>query len=639
MLWWLLPFAKAQILLDPDTVWTDYCYPEPCNFQGICQNTTDGFDCDCYFDRIGDQCETQLYDCEMNSTECDRSGNGKCLYDDSPNGFGCYCNYGWYQPAGSDPMAGCTERNHSLSLCNVYDCGGNGKCNEGEDDPDDVYCTCFMGWGGANCQYRYKDVINVQFLEMAAVLSEAATNEQQLDAVGYNCAHLWPLSLMEAPMAQSMAGANAASAEISICRCLRMYKEADDTTYPGLKDMRLDPDYSYSVDEIFERHCRDPSYSTMDVEMFVQTLSQESDDCELALMEPDLPLYLRNKAECSCLLGVTTVEAEAKERFNMPLNVSVPVACSFCNWERCESASICDFESVYSQVRQSLSQYPSIERTCAPAVLALAKSTKGTPSIAFEDEFCPCMAEIAKYCPDCGNDWFDCYPSSSDYRTLFQTYRESCTGTNKRFRTWAWEVNQIAFKHVGSTLPDMSLCISGMVTMLGREGVPLAADERTQVLLCNCYSTLVRLSPTDATAFMDSLRNTHFTHGTGLTAAICVEEFGAVAAPTEAPVERSENLDEVDPDENTTAWSEKKDIIILVTLSILFALNLLWLCWTCRTTEKSYFELGPSRVKGRIRSKFNNRQMRAGPSTQTIQNTTAPVYETTHNRADAAQLP
>lgn len=590
-------------MLDPDTVWTDYCYPEPCNFQGICINGTDGYTCDCYFDRAGDSCEIELDMCASADSECDLSEHGKCLYDDSPEGYGCYCDYGWEQEAGLDRMSACSVRNE-MSLCDVYDCGGNGDCVEGVEDRDDVTCSCEMGWGGTNCQYRYKDVVNVQLLEMAAVLSEQNDDDTLLSNMAYNCAYTWPLSLDEAPMARSMAGMGDAE-EISLCSCLRSYKEAPETTYMGLQETRLDPDYSYSVDELITLHCRDVSVPAKDVAEFRTSLIESNEACALALDNDELPLYLRNTAECDCLQAVAPDDETAQAMLDLPLDVTVPVAKAYYQWQTCTEEEICDFQDIYTAIKSRIAEYPSIARTCSPAVFALAKSTvaSGEATIDFSDGMCSCITEVAKYCPTCGDEWFTCYAKSSDYRSLYQTFEESCTDTTKQYRTWAWSLQRIAFKYASVNLPDMSLCVSGMVTMLGRAAVPLGADERTQRLLCDCYSAVSVIDAEDGQLLMDGL-NTLAPEGIDLTAETCESEYGAYSAPTPMPVTMTMEGDEVSTSSDST-WNEKKDITILIILCVLFALNILWLGYTCRTTEKSYFQLGPSRVNNRIQSKMN----------------------------------
>jgi len=501
-------------------------------------------------------------------------------------------------------MSGCSVRNE-LDLCDVYDCGGNGACYHLEgDDADAIACACDMGWGGTNCQYRYKDVVNVQLLEMAAVLSQNNDDDTLLANMAYDCAYTWPLSLSEAPMAKPMAGSED-NMEISVCSCLRSYKEAIDTTYAGLKDTRLDPDYSYSVDEVLTLSCRDVSITAEEVDEFRMSLIEENESCALALDNAELPLYLRNTAECSCLTEVAPDMETAEQELSLPLDVTVPVAKAFYQWETCTTETICDFQSIYTQIKEHVAEYPSIARTCAPAIFALAKSTlaDGTETIDFSDGMCSCITEIAKYCPTCGNEWFTCFAKSSDYRSLYNTFKDTCTDTTKQYRTWAWSVQMIAFKYADVNLPDMSLCISGLVTMLGRAAVPLGADERTQRLLCDCYSAVSVIDASDGLMLMEGFESLA-PPGIDLSVEVCETEFGSYTVPTPMPVSSMAiETDEVSTSESS--WNEKKDITILIILCVLFALNILWLGYTCRTTEKSYFQLGPSRVNGRIQSKMN----------------------------------
>ncbi|XP_041377007.1 slit homolog 3 protein-like [Gigantopelta aegis] len=110
----------------------DFCASKPCHNKALCQNLNERYVCICLNGYIGNNCETDINECDPNPCQY-----GKC--QDGQGDYTCVCENGF------------TGKNCSVNIdeCANHPCGIGGVCIDGVAR---YHCLCDPGFSGATCE-------------------------------------------------------------------------------------------------------------------------------------------------------------------------------------------------------------------------------------------------------------------------------------------------------------------------------------------------------------------------------------------------------------------------------------------------------------------------------------------------------
>ncbi|XP_051158624.1 protein crumbs isoform X1 [Leptopilina boulardi] len=169
--------CKPGFVGSPPNCSFNYCSSNPCENQGTCHNTKEGFTCSCLSGFKGPTCLTSI------SNWCSFCANGgTCI--DTPYGTICQCTRFWTGTQCKEPVTCRDMPCNQATMCRDYPGGYYCNCEPGWTGPDcgieidecisdpcrnggicidqtnNYYCQCLSGYTGKNCQINFDDCVS-----------------------------------------------------------------------------------------------------------------------------------------------------------------------------------------------------------------------------------------------------------------------------------------------------------------------------------------------------------------------------------------------------------------------------------------------------------------------------------------------